>query len=411
MTPRRLPAVIGFLVLLLGAAVVLAVGMVPGHVRVPERVSVPRELPGYSYLTTDSAHHPLGRATVLYRQGFGVESGDIPQVLALGSDGRTVRTVDVAVRRGPSQGDPAPMSLSPDGSRVALGVWQTPRASAADLALVDLATGATRVLALPDAPGVVPLAWSRDSRYLAYVTAGTAGPFEPSVLGPLVVLDTATGRTRSVAEDVSAAAFSPDGSRIAVQSRSTSQVRVLDRSGGVLELLSAPAGTTLAGGDAWSPDGSLLAVRDDAAQEVEFLPARGGAPVPAPVRAGGRVLGWLSATELLVPQAAGADHAGDYRLVRADLSTGTTRTWTSVPTAHGNYAVSDVSLATALLPEAHVVAPAGVDRGPWPVGLRLGLVLAGAVLASFATTGLQRRVTSVRAAVRDPDWAADSFLG
>lgn len=411
MTSRRLPALVGFLVLLVGLAVVLAVAALPGRRGVPATTSVPRELPGYSHLTADVVGHPLGRAVALYRQGFGVEFADTPQALALGSDGRTVRRVDLAVQRGRGDGggDPGPVSLSPDGTRIAIGDRET--SGRTDLALVDVRTGATRTLVLPASAGSVPVGWSRDGRELVYVGASVTSSFDRVALGPLFVLDVGTGTSDLVAEDVSVAAFSPDGTRIAVQGAGGSPVRVLDRSGAVLEQLDVPAGAALAGGDAWSPGSSLLAVVDERDERIGFLPTGSGptAGVPDAVPGTGPVLGWLSDTEVLVH--APADASGDYRIARADLTTGASAPWTSIPTADANYAVSDLTLATGLLPDAHLVAATDPDRGPWPLPLRVGLLVAGALMAFFATDGLQRRSAAVRSVASTPDWATDSSLG
>ena len=411
MTSRRLPALVGFLVLVLGIAVVLAVGAGAGGRNVPARVSVPRVFPGSSHLTADSTRSPLGRAVALYRQGSGLGISGTPQVLAQGSDGHGTRTVEVARDRGRGDvlGGPAPATLSPDGSLVVVGERHASPA-ATNLVEITTATGTERVVRLPAARGVVPVAWSRDSRYLAYVGADATGVVDSAVAGPLFVLDTRSGRSELLTGDVTAAAFSPDGSRVAVQSPGSPRIRVLDRSGRTVEQLLAPDRARIAGGAAWSPDGSLLAVFDDVRDHVEFVPVTTTAVVPAPVPSGGRVLGWLSRTELLVPAPLTSVGDGDQRLLRADLVEGNTSVWASVPTAGARYAVRDVTLATALLPEAQLVAGGDVDRGPWPLGLRIGFVVAGAVLSLFSVVGLQRRAAAVRSLVTTPVWSTDSSI-
>ena len=412
MISRRLPALVGFAVLVLGIAIVLAVGGGPARRDLPARVAVPRVFPGYSHLTADAARYPLGRAVALYDQGSGVQVTDTPQALALGSDGRTTRTLGAALGRGRGPADaPAPVALSPDGLHVAVGEHQASSPTDADLVVVDAAGGDARVLDVPDVPGVDPVAWSRDSRYLAYLGTSTVEGAASTPVGPLYVLDTTTGAAVAVADDVAAAAFSPDGSRIAVQSRGSQQIRVLDRSGRSVEQLLAPAGTRVAGGDAWSPDGSLIAVLDATGDRVAFVPVAATVVLPAPLRTSGRVLGWLSPTEVLVPAPATSWPTGDFRVLRADLTSGDTSVWTSVPTSGGNDAVSDVTLATALLPQAHLDAPGDVDRGPWPLGVRVGFVVAGAVLSLVSTIGLQRRSERVRAVLATPTWSSDTAIG
>ncbi|WP_107774289.1 hypothetical protein [Nocardioides sediminis] len=75
-------------------------------------------LAGYSHLTGNVSDSPPGPAVALYQHGFGVELLDFPQAVVLSASGDTYRRVDAAEgRAGPeTQGDPAPMLLSPDGT-------------------------------------------------------------------------------------------------------------------------------------------------------------------------------------------------------------------------------------------------------------------------------------------------------
>lgn len=112
----------------------------------------------------------------------------------VGADGDAYRRLDVAEdRAGPeSQGDPAPMLLSPDGSLVAFGDWD---ADEPDLALLDLDTGKVEVHPVPGGHSVLPLAWSPDSHLVSYLSA--AEPTNPysgrAVRGDVGVLEPATG--------------------------------------------------------------------------------------------------------------------------------------------------------------------------------------------------------------------------
>ena len=109
---------------------------------------MPRELAGYSYLTGSVSSSPPGPAVALFQHGYGVEFMDFPQAVVLGAGGDTYRRVDVAEGRAgaETQGDPAPMLLSPDGRYVAVGDHDT---DDPDVAVVDLTTGETTTHALP----------------------------------------------------------------------------------------------------------------------------------------------------------------------------------------------------------------------------------------------------------------------
>ncbi|WP_432543286.1 TolB family protein [Kineococcus sp. SYSU DK002] len=420
MSSRRLPLLVALCVLLVGVAAVLAVAALPGQRRVPARAVVPEELPGYSHLTADLATNPVGAALALYRQGLGVEFDDAPQALLVGADGGAARRLTEALDRGApdTQGDPAPMLLSPDGRTVVLGDWSSGPAGPApgtvgssDLALVDLATGAARVHVVPRVPGVVPVAWSPDGAAVAYL--GTEEPTTPftSTPGQLYVFDVAARRAVAVAggERVVAAAFSPDGSRIAFQAPGAQVLRVVDLATGAGAELPLPAGTTLVDGPAWSPDARFVAV-SEGGQRLRFVPTEPGAEVPAPVPGSGGVLGWTS-PEVVVHPAVDAGEGQDFRVVRSDLRTGVTTPFFRVPTTGGEYAVGEVSLATALLPGAVTVPGVAVDRGPWPLELRVGLVLGAALLAAPATAGVRRRVRELHALTAVPEWARDPSRG
>ncbi|VXB17525.1 exported hypothetical protein [Nocardioides sp. AX2bis] len=249
--------------------------------------SLPHQLAGYSYLTTDVSEAPPGRAIALYQHGFGVEFLDFPQAVVLGADTDIYRRLDAAEdRAGPeTQGDPAPMLLSPDGRRVALGDHDT---SEADLEIVDLSSADVARHALPPARSVRPIAWSSESTQVAYISS--TEPTNPysgrSLVGDLVVLDTDSGDTTAVTvgDPISGAAFSPDGSLIAVQRRgSSSGISLVDLATSTVRDLPRPLQDeaqrgVLAGPEAWSPDGRLLAVAHE--ESMEFLDVTGCRPQP-----------------------------------------------------------------------------------------------------------------------------------
>ncbi|WP_432503775.1 hypothetical protein [Kineococcus arenarius] len=304
-----------------------------------------------------------------------MEFMDVPQALVLGADGASARRLSTAMERGApdTQGDAAPMSLSPDGSTVAVGDWDagaptsvvgTGAPEPADVALVDAATGDVRTLPLPDASAALPLAWSPDSRRLAYLSpTGPAHPFGgPGHSGQLLVLDVASGRTEPVP--------------------------------GAGEAISA----------AFSPDGRLLAVQRDG--EVAFLAAseEEAATVPAPV-AGDALLAWRSSGEVLVQDVGASSSATDvdFTVSSVDLGTGAARPFTRVPTGSGDYAVVDFELATGLTQRAeHVLAVPRADRGQPPLLLHATGVLLAAGAGALVAHRLTRRRVRRRAPIGAP---------
>lgn len=389
----------------LGAAVVLAAplartwtagdpaGQAAGPAARP--AALPDRMAGYSYLTGSVSSSSPGRAVALFQHGFGVEALDLPQAVVVGADGDVYRRVDLAEDRADDQGDPAPMLLSPDGTRIAVGHYDEDRA---DLALLDLATGDVEVHRVPAARSVVPLAWSRDGR-LAYVFG--PDPTSPHsgtpIAGAVGVLDTTAGDVRELpaAGSAETLAFSPDGTELAVQHRA--------RAGGVLQVfgldgrlrrtLTPPGGHHLDGADAWSPDGMLLAtsrpplfcgnlVEEAALREcaqaaadvragIGFVDATGrGRPVPEPLPPfddqQGRVLGWASPEALLVlAPDSGTSGAGKPWVTRVPVDGGAVQRISSV-SGGGNYGVGRFQLAGGLLADLQVRPAGDADRGPWP---------------------------------------------
>ncbi|WP_380169753.1 TolB family protein [Jannaschia sp. R86511] len=358
------------------------------------RAVVPARMAGYSYLTGSVRASPPGPALALYQQGFGVELIDFPQALVMSVDGETYRRVDLAERRagGESQGDPAPMLLSPDGRQVAVGRYS---ARDADVALLDLTTGAVVRHAVPDARSVLPVAWSADGRWLAYLAdeqptnphSGRAASGEPGLL------DLTTGQVRTLPGRGSAQvmAFAPDGSEVLVQ-----------RPGGGSQVVGTTTSRTrdlgtsrpAAGPAAWSPDGRRLVVtRTDGG--LDLLDVTGREPevvrtVPADAGLQQDVLGWTAPDRLVLAATVTDEGEGDFRVVEVDLADGQQRRLTTVPT-DGNFAVSRFQLATALLPELQVQPGGQVDRGPWPVWLQLCTALAVLLVPALALRWRRRR--------------------
>ena len=376
--------------------------------------TLPQELAGYSYLTASVSSSAPGRAIALYQHGYGVEFLDFPQAVVAGADGRATRRLDVAEQRvgGVAQGDPAPMLLSPDGTRVAVGTHDDEQP---DLVVVDLADGSVEEHPVPSGRSTLPLAWSADGERIAYL--GGEQPTNPHLGSPIAgdvgVLDLADGDAAALpgAEDATAAAFSPDGSELAVQ-HGAGRLRIVDaQGGGALRSLRVPSGHALDAPDAWSPDGSLLAVPGE--DTVAFVdPTGAGGPTPPRLELSGPFLGWTAADRavLLVPEPdrRGVDPDRQW-ITEVPLDGGEPQRLASVPTGGGNYAVSRFQLAGGLLPDVEVGGAGPVDRGPWPLWLRLiAAVALAAVVARVLGSVLTRRTALDDTARAEPAQSAGS---
>ncbi|GAA1642703.1 hypothetical protein GCM10009790_25290 [Georgenia ruanii] len=432
-----MPPAIGIAVL----AVALAVAFLPGKAPASaggRPASVPARLADYSYLTGDVSASPPGRAVALYQHGFGVEFMDFPQAVMLGADGDVYRRVGVAEARGgpETQGDAAPMLLSPDGTRIAVGDYAS---SAPDVAVLDPTSGRVKVHPVPGGRSAIPLAWSPDSTLLAYLT--TAEPSNPytgtAITGDVGVLDARAG-TASILPgppDVRAVAFSPDGTQMAIhriEPDGTAEDWGIPRLGGgtvdivaldgtVRRQIELPSDRYLSGPAAWSPDGTLLATRRqstecddqingwdevpwqrclDQQDDTVFVDVAGGGDAVPPALPTGLVgshglLGWTDTDEVIVldnyptPGDPEADTAL-YWLTAVPLDGGEPRRLSAVP-GGGNYGVGNFQLATALLPDLQVREAGEVDRGRWPAWLRLGTAALSACVALLATRIIIRR--------------------
>jgi hypothetical protein len=363
--------------------------------------SVPRELAGYSYLTGRVSDSPPGPVVALFQHGYGVEFLDYPQAVVLGAGGDVYRRVDAAEDRagGETQGDPAPMLLSPDGTRVAVGDHDT---DDPDVVVIDLMTGEVSTHPLPQGRSVVSAAWSNDGQSLAILLSPEpTNPYSGGrITGDIGLLDLTTDETEMLDEGTAtAAAFSPDGTELAVERSDDGDttLSVIDLASGSRRKV--PADGLLAGAAAWSPDGRLLAITTvkpaGAPAEVDdpgipsglsFVDATGGGgttpePMSLDLFGPGRVLGWAGPDEVvtLLNQAGadpfvGPDHL---TLTGLPLDGSQPRTLMRVPGIQ-SYGVGRFQLASAAADRLQVVDPDGVDRGPWPMSWRVVLaVLAG----------------------------------
>jgi hypothetical protein len=264
----------------------------PAAAPVQRAASLPARVGAPSPWTSDVEQAPLGAASVLYTSDSWLI--DEPEWFA-GLVGRGADDYRLTDRAGVAGIDTV---LSPDGTRLS-GPW----------GVMDLGAGwvaGCRGFG-EQQRWAEPQAWSPDGRSLAYLTGGAGEDSSPA---RLMVLDTAGGASREIAQ-LSApgvppgwtAAFSPDGARLAFQSGDRLRVRAL--AGGATTDLPLPPGARLAGKGAWSREGrSLLVVSgercDCAGHPVRwtvtaFSAADGAVTGPSWSRDGVyalRVLGW-----------------------------------------------------------------------------------------------------------------------
>ena len=388
----------------------LVLALSTGHDRpAPEAgtYAVPEELAGYSYVTGSVSSSPPGPAVALFQHGFGVELMDFPPAVVLGAGGDSYRRVDVAEDRAgaETQGDPAPMLLSPDGTYVAVGDHDT---DAPDVAVVDLTTGDTSTYDLPQGRSVIPVAFSADGRSLAMLLSDEpTNPYAGGrISGTVGVLDLSGGRTATLeVEKATAVAFSSTGS-IAVEHVGSEGfgITVVDADGNVGEVA---ADGLLAGPTAWSPDGHLLALTTvdaskalpgvgdpgvptglafvDPADEAAEVPD----PLPLPLSAPGRVLGWNGDDEVVMMLSDQTTDAATVAGVPLDGSE--PRTLMRMEDL-GSYGVGRFQMAADAGGRLTVVDPEGIDRGPWPWPQRIAAALVAGLLAWFVAWCLVRVV-------------------
>ncbi|GAA1448042.1 hypothetical protein GCM10009641_75170 [Mycobacterium cookii] len=380
----------------------------------PGGPAVPRELAAYSHLTSSVASSPPGAAVALFQHGWGVELLDFPQAVVLGAGGDAYRRVDAAEDRASaaSQGDPAPMLLSPDGTKVAVGDHET---ADPDVVVVDLLTGEATSHPLPTGQSVLPVAWSRDGTTLAHLLSPE--PTDPytgeRVAGEVGVLALGDDSTDLLpGDDVTAVAFSPDGTELAVERAGTpltasARISVVHLASGATRDLGTVG--VLAGPAAWSPDGRLVATTtlepSGAPAGLAFVdPSPSGSsstedlpdPMELPLAEAGRVLGWTDAGEVVALLGVAGDDAccaEAYELSRVPLDGAAPQPLMRISDLQG-YGVGRFQMASATVGDLRVVTPGEVDRGPWPPWLRGGLALLAGLFAWLSSRGVLRRTSS-----------------
>ncbi|GAA3202812.1 PD40 domain-containing protein [Dactylosporangium siamense] len=377
--------------------VLVAAALAPGLLAQPgaptDGTVLPARLADLSLLTAPVSEAPAGPAVLTYVHGSaGPRWLHTTQTVVVGVDGHTYRRLDEAERRGgpaePGTWQDAPALLAPDGTRVAVGSVSAAR----DLAVVDLRTGRTRTHPTTSTGIVRPLAWSPDGTRLVYTTGDT----------DTALLDLTTGTSTTLGRPALAAAFAPDGRRVAVQGLPETEVepqrtvRVVDLDGGdPVEFAAAGFGVLVAGPNAWSPDGRWLALADNAGAgklecRLTFLPTDPAdrTPPPAPVATAQEIalVGWAAPDRPLITQGGATGHR---TIVEAfDLR--------RLSTVDGSSSTYDLQAAAGLLPGARVAPAGAAERGPWPVWLRLAaaagvLTVAGLVWLLWSRRSRQTR--------------------
>jgi hypothetical protein len=383
---------------LCAVATVFVVGSGPGAE--PDRpgagdYSVPREMAGYSYLTGTVSASPPGPVVALFQHGYGVELMDFPQAVVLGAGGDTYRRVDAAEDRAgaETQGDPAPMLLSPDGRYVAVGDHDT---EDPDVAVVDLTTGETTTHPLPRGRSVVPVAWSSDGQSMALLlSADATNPYAGGrIEGAVGVLDLASDTTDVLEGEATAVAFAPDGATLAVERSGEEgrQLAIVDRAGERL----VEAEGLLAGPSAWSPDGKVLAITTvdpsiapapagdpGVPTGLSFVDATGAGgevpePLALPLSGPGRVLAWHGNDEVVM--LLDGRNPDEATLSGVPLDGSRSRTLMRIEDL-GSYGVGRFQLASAAGGSLTVLDLVEVDRGPWPWPWRFATSLLAGLLA------------------------------
>lgn len=200
---------------------------------------------------------PIGAASVAYSSPSWYADGQSGDLAIVGSATDSYRYGGSTVTGIPGQS----VLLSPDGTRLATAT-----------AVVNLQTGAiTPYPELPSTPPtnlrkstleIHPQVWSPDGHYLVLARWLSSSGGVISVPS-LFRLDTRTGKVTKVANltrtdasfDGWIAAYSPDGTRLAVQAANT--ITIYGKAG-VVSQFPVPAQARIAGKGAWTPNGKAI---------------------------------------------------------------------------------------------------------------------------------------------------------
>jgi len=423
-------AAVGVGVVLLTVTVPIPLGNPGARDSAAGPATLPTAFADYSALTGSVTDAPPGRSIaafvleneVVYRPN---------QVIVLAADADRYRYVEEAETYSVFlHHERSPVLLSGDGTRVAVGSGSR---AVSDITAVDLRTGEVARFPVDADSTVTLLAWSPDGRWLAYGIRPFQAmpPFYGESLrargGRLMVLDVTSGQAHpitgpAIPESVAQAAFSPDGSLLAVQAGGPgesehqpappgSEVRMV-RGGSewahpsVIDTVAVPPFYELAGQSAFSPDGSRLALtavsgRPESGAWLHTVERSDEGWVAGPGPASGMrddyFLGWQSSERIVVrsgQEILGVDIGGGSRQLLSRISAST------------QGVVYNVQLAYTLLPGLEVRAVGEVDRGPWPPWLRAAvtgvvlILLAAATVAVLVRRAHRRRSPSLRIPTR-----------
>jgi hypothetical protein len=406
--PRRSPArrLTPLAAAVAAGLVLLAIVLIPGiggegELTPAEAPDGPPTLPDriarYSYLTGHVSDSPPGRAIMVYDQGIGVELADFPQSLLLGADGDVYRRVDAAEWRGYQYmlGGSAPVLLSPDGSRIAIGTVRGAR----NVLLQDLTTGDVTTLDCPLLRDIKPLSWSSDGRYLVAIETERY-----NVRGRLVVFDISIPQCTRLGgfDDATMAAMSPDGTEVAVQL--SGEILILGRADGrVRRTLATDQQVVIDDGAAWSPDGRWLAVHvmngQQPTPQIRFIDVSGGGRERQPVDAGrGPMMGWTASDRIVIQDG--------LEILELDVETGARTRLTRLDEGPGdNYHHGDISFARNLLLGIQSRPAGPAKRGLWPLWLRLliaGVLIIVGVLVTRGVRTFKRGTRTVKESGKTP---------
>jgi hypothetical protein len=355
--------------------------------------TLPGWFPAYSWLQ-GSVDGPFGRAMALYTNGTGHEDFGFWQVIVAGADRNSLRKLDLP-ERSPS-GGPVDARLSPDGTKVLTG------GRPGIITAIDLVTGASKHYPVPDDLPTRPLAVSADGRSVAYVAVVDASNLAGD--GTLFVLELATGEVSApLGRDVVRAAFSPDGSMLAVQTYG--MIRVVRLDGKVLREVPVSVETLLAGAQAWSPDAKFIATFHFE-RGYRFIAALSGEESPITIPAellpncwGDGVIGWRSPATVLIST---GDVGGTTSnlITEVDLVGGGRRVLSRFEVgARDDLAVCDVQLAASLVPGMSIRPGTGPDRGSWPtwvITVALCAIMVACFLALWVSHRHRRKIIRIR---------------
>jgi hypothetical protein len=370
--------------------------------------TLPDQFAPFSGFTAGAADRPAGRAIALYEYGSN-ELFTTWQTLVAGADRDTYRQLPTVSQ----------VLLSPDGTQVLRHEHDD---EAPELTLQSLVTGQTRTVhTVPFhsnvGGGLELLAWSPDGRYVAYAVPapppadGTAeSSFKAGrVIEELGILDLTTDTTARYPRisPVWGAVFDPSGRQLLVQTVQEGQIVSL--TGDVLRPVRLPDGAELDRGAAWSPDGSRVAVpvdRGGPSSAVGFLDVASGQPLPTELdiwnllgwRSPTSVLTWVWITERYVDAIVEVSIVDGRRTVLSTFST-------SKSCEYGMRQCFPyrIQLASGLIGSVGT-RPSQPDRGPLPPAIGAGWAFLAGLVAGVVTLVVLRRLRarSLREATDSP---------